>query len=117
MSTVTIDPGYGKTEEVDDQLSSNQQYPKVVGQLLYIAVNSGPDIAAAIFILSCKVSCPTLSDWNKLKRMARYVKGTVELKLRLSSYAGYADANWEECRNNRKSNSEYVFQYCGGTIS
>lgn len=55
--------------------------------------------------------------------MVRYLKGTADLKLRLSSsddssgLVGYADADWAECRSDRKSNSGYVFKYCGGTIS
>ncbi|XP_065082352.1 uncharacterized protein LOC135704777 [Ochlerotatus camptorhynchus] len=123
VSTVPIDPGYIKTEDNDGQLPNNQEYQKVVGQLLYIAVNSRPDIATAISILSRKVSYPTQRDWNELKRMVRYLKGTIDLKLRLSSsgdssgLVGYADADWAECRDDRKSNSGYVFKYCGGTIA
>ncbi|XP_055542533.1 uncharacterized protein LOC129728142 [Wyeomyia smithii] len=123
VSTVPIDPGYGNTEEDELLLPSNQQYQKVVGQLLYIAVNSRPDIAAAISILSRKVSCPTQRDRNELKRMVRYLKGTSGLKLRLSSRGdssaliGFADVDWAECRSDRKSNSGYIFKYSGGTIS
>lgn len=123
VSAIPLDVGYGKTEEEDDLLPNNQQYQKVVGQLLYIAVNSRPDIAAAISIMSRKVSCPTQQDWNELKRIVRYLKGTKDLKLTLSSSSdrsgltGYADADWAECRDDRKSNSGYVFKFCGGTIS
>ncbi|XP_055604760.1 uncharacterized protein LOC129752991 [Uranotaenia lowii] len=123
ISAVPLEPGYGKTEEKEVLLPNNRQYQKVVGQLLYIAVNSRPDIAAAISILSRKVSCPTERDWTELKRMVRYLKGTADLELRLSSsddssgLVGYADADWAECVSDRKSNSGYVFQYCGGTIS
>lgn len=122
-SSVPIDPGYCKIEEDSDLLPNNLEYQKVVGQLLYIAVNSRPDIAAAISILSRKVSCPTQRDWDELKRTVRYLKGTADMKLRLSSsgdssgLVGFADADWAECRTDRKSNSGYVFQYCGGTIS
>jgi len=30
---------------------------------------------------------------------------------------GYADANWAESKADRKSNSGYLFKYCGSTIS
>lgn len=92
----------------------------LVGQLLYITVNTRP---AAISIVSWKVSCPTQQDWTELKRIVRYLKGTVELKLRLSKHddhsalVGFADADWAENREDRKSNSGFIFKFNGGTIS
>lgn len=59
-----------------------------------------------------------------MKRVLKYLKGTSNYFLRLSNVNaehgilnGYADANWAEDRFDRKSNSGYVFQLNGGTIS
>lgn len=54
--------------------------------------------------------------------MLRYLKGSLHLKLHLSSkddneFYGYADANWAENRTDRKSNSGYFFKLHGGTIA
>jgi len=37
--------------------------------VLYIAVNTRPDISASVTILAQKVTKPTQEDWNKLKRI------------------------------------------------
>lgn len=121
-SKYPIDPGYGKSES--EKLMDNTQYQKLIGSLLYLSVNSRPDIAASVSILARKVSAPTQEDWTELKRVLKYLKGTSNYFLRLSDnnaerdvLRGYADANWAEDRQDRKSNSGYVFQINGGTIS
>lgn len=99
-------------------------YQKYIGCLLYIAVNSRPDISASISILARRVSNPTQYDWNEVKRVIRFLKGTKEIKLKLSSIEtndeicfGYADADWAEDREERKSNSGFIFKVYGGVIS
>lgn len=58
-----------------------------------------------------------------MKRVVKYLKGTVRLSLILGdgsdneSVIGFADANWAEDRIDRKSKSGYVFRLYGGTIS
>lgn len=96
---------------------------KLIGHLLYISVNTRPDVSAAIGILAQKVSKPTYEDWNQCKRILKYLKTTSNLKLLLSNknkdqqLIGYADANWAEERTDRKSNSGRIFFYNGGTIA
>lgn len=122
-SSIPLDPGYEKHADQGTPLPDNQVYQQIVGKLLYLAVNSRPDISASISILSRKTANPSQQDWNELKRVVRYLKGTCDMKLRLSNIGepselvGYADADWAECREDRKSNSGYIFQYNGGTIS
>lgn len=76
VSNIPLDPGYFKNE-YNKCLETNDQYRKAIGSLLYLAGNSRPDIALAISILSRKVSNPTQNDWNEVKRVMRYLKGTV----------------------------------------
>src|SRR6202012_5196075 len=63
-------------------------------------------------------------DWNQLKRVVRYLKGTINMKLKLSDIknnnnliVGYADADFAEDRITRKSNSGMVFFINGGVCS
>lgn len=69
-----------------------------------------------------KVTGPNQEDWNELKRVLKYLKGTASLSLHLgrvesnNGLIGYADANWAENRVDRKSNSGYVFKFFDGTI-
>lgn len=103
-------------------LENNTLYHELIGCLLYISINTRPDIAAVVSILSRHVSRPTESDWVELKRLIKYLIGTKDLKLKLESkktevLVGYADADWAQNRDDRKSNSGYIFKYRGACIS
>lgn len=119
-----MEVGYGKSDQVT-QLVNNTKYRKLIGHLLYIAINTRPDIAASVSILAQKVSSPTNEDWDQLKRVVKYLKGTAHMKLKLSNISGadhqeltgYADADWAENRLTRKSNSGQIFFVNGGTVS
>ncbi|XP_075158045.1 uncharacterized protein LOC142231315 [Haematobia irritans] len=78
----------------------------------------------AKFSLTLSKKQLTEEDWVELKRVLKYLKGTINHFLRLSNnncerdtLIGYADANWAEDKVDRKSNSGYVFQLNGGSIS
>lgn len=56
--------------------------------------------------------------------MLRYLKGTAEYCLMFNGYKtseveliGYTDADWGGDLNDRKSQSSYLFEVCGGLIS
>lgn len=124
-SSIPIQVGYGKSkrDNNDDLLLSNVQYQKLLGCLLYVSVNTRPDIAASISILAQKISKPTQADWNELKRVAKYLKGTADLKLTLAQrnfsgeiLIGYSDANWADNKNDRKSQSGHCFIVNGATV-
>lgn len=122
-SKFPLDPNYQKFENQGEPLPDNHEYQKVIGQLLYLSVNTRPDISAAVSILSRKTSAPTQMDWTELKRVIRYLKGTSGYRLRISrckdheGLIGFADADWAECSTDRKSNSGQIFKFNGGTIS
>lgn len=122
VSQIPMDVGYHKL--VGEPLTSNDEYRKIIGMLLYLSVNSRPDIAAAAAILSQKVSCPTLSDLNEAKRVVRYLNGTQNIKLKMGSsrtkhdnvYA-FSDSDWAEDRNDRKLNSGIICMFKGAAVS
>lgn len=124
-SNIPMQIGYDKekTGTDDDLLLSNAQYQRLIGCLLYVSVNTRPDVSASISILAQRVSKPRQKDWNELKRVLKYLKGTSTLKLALAAinYSGdllygYSDANWAENKFDRKSNSGHVFMVNGGTV-
>lgn len=121
-SKYPLDQGYYKIEN-SKLLANNDDYRKLIGMLLYLTTHTRPDIAAAVSILSQKVSKPNQTDMNEVKRIIRYLKGTQYLKLRLSYALGeqqlhsYSDANWAEDRENRKSNSGQFCSVNGGAVS
>mgnify|MGYP002654744487 CR=1 FL=1 len=116
-----LDIGYYK--QVGKELPNNDQYRKLIGMLLYVSTNTRPDIAASVAILSKKVEKPRDNDFNELKRIIRYLKGTRNLKLKLSvsnqisDVIAFSDANWAEDKTDRKSNSGFCIFLNGGLIS
>lgn len=123
-SEMALSPSYMKGGGNETILIDSSQYQKVIGCLLFVSVNSRPDVSASVSILARKVSKPTQEDWTELKRVMRYLKQTINFKLSLSNtetesfkFCGYADADWAESRLDRKSNSGYVFLLNGSAVS
>jgi hypothetical protein len=113
---------YLNIEGEENLLQSNEQYRQAVGALLYISTTTRPDITAATSILSRRISAPRQCDWTAVKRVIRYLKETINLKLKLEAgnelqLVGYVDADWAGDRSDRKSTSGYLFQLGGSTIS
>lgn len=119
-----MDQNYEKSVSTN-LLQDNSKYRQLIGRLLYISVNTRPDIAASVSILAQKVSTPSQEDWTQLKRVVKYLKSTADMKLKLSNIGiqensalhAYVDANWAEDRTTRKSNSGYVFLLNGAVVS
>lgn len=122
-SKMPMDVGYYRSRAGSPPMPNNKDYHCLVGALLYVAVNTRPDISASVFILSRRVSEPTEADWSELKRVVRYLVSTMNYKLNLScngvnpfKLIGYSDADWSSDTTDRKSNTGYVFQIGGATI-
>lgn len=125
-SSIPMRVDYGSTDNSGDDglLLSNSQYQKLIGCLLFLSVNTRPDISAAVSILAQKISHPHQEDWNELKRVVKYLKGTVNAKLVLGGFErnseflhGYADASFADRSLDRKSVSGTVFFVNGGLVS
>ncbi|XP_063786031.1 uncharacterized protein LOC134934538 [Pseudophryne corroboree] len=101
-------------------LQDNHQYRKVIGKLLYVTTITRPNITTVVAILSRKVSKPSQMDWNAVKRVICYLKGTISLGLRLPAsrkcnLIGYVD--WAGDSTDRKATSGYRFLLAEGLIS
>jgi hypothetical protein len=62
-------------------LPSDNQYQALVGSVIYLSINSRPDISHAVGILSRFMSCPTTTHWEASKHLLRYLKGSSTLAL------------------------------------
>ena len=89
-------------------------YREAIGSLLFLAVRTRPDIAVAVSILSKHVQCPRPCHWEGIKRVLRYLKGTMSMGL---TYNGedsspalkiYCDADWATDPEDRHSRSGVV---------
>ncbi|XP_054828536.1 uncharacterized protein LOC129325052 [Eublepharis macularius] len=94
-----MEVNYLKQQGNGELLPNNKQYREAFGKLLYISTLTSPDIAAAVGMLCRKSESPNKRDWNAVKRLAKYLNGTMHLKLKLPTshnprLVGYIDADW-----------------------
>ncbi|GAA5913710.1 hypothetical protein JCM5296_000009 [Sporobolomyces johnsonii] len=97
-------------------------YQSAVGSLQYAAQLSRPDIAAAVRAAAQKVAAPTEDDWIAVKRIFRYLSGTVDWGLVFKRGSGmdlvvYADASWADDQESRRSVGAFVVLVAGGAIT
>lgn len=97
---------------------------KLIGFLMYAMSCSRPDICVSISILSRYQSCASLDLWNALKRVLRYIKGTLNLclvytrsKNCVDIITGFVDSDWAGDRVDRKSTGGYIFKVLNCSIS
>ena len=94
-------------------------YRRLVGGLQYLSLTR-PDISFTVNKLSQFMYSPSETHWQALKRLLRYLKGTLSFGLHLCrrpSHRLYAfsDADWAGDRDDRKSTTGYVV-YLGGNL-
>lgn len=106
------------------------RYMALVGKLIYLAVNTRPDISHAVGILSRFMSCPTKTHWKAGMHVLQYLKGTPTLGL---TYKGplrtsnqgvktvscdmFSDANHAPLKDNRKSTTGALAIMQGAAVS
>ena len=96
-------------------------YRQAIGKLQYLAVSTRPDIAAALSRVARFVSNPGATHWAAVKRILRYLQGTLGAVLTFSGSRGstlkaYADADWAGELGGRKSTSGFSCQFGGGAV-
>lgn len=107
---------------IDKESMSHVPYQEAVGGLLYISQGSRPDITYAVHSVSRFNNEPGRPHWEAVKRILRYLKGTVDAKLMFtkasrSNIVGYCDADWARDLDERRSCTGYVFVKQGAPIS
>ncbi|GIL88635.1 hypothetical protein Vretifemale_16557 [Volvox reticuliferus] len=110
--------GIGVVEQ--EPFEDATKYRALVGGLMYLAVVTRPDIAQAVYRLARYMSKPVPAHWEAAKAVLRYVKGTATYGIvysRSEQLFGYADADWANDRDNRRSTTGYVFMMNGGAVS
>lgn len=106
-----------------DANECNEPYRQLIGCLMYAMLGSRPDLCASISYFSRYQCNPTAEQYSYLKRVLRYVKSTIDLKLIYKRnddtdiVRGYADADWASDTSDRKSITGYVFMVYGSTVS
>ena len=127
-------------DRVDSPLlndGAKEKYQSAVGMLLYLMHGSRPDISFAVIKLSQYSSCPRQFHWNGVKRIFKYVKGTIQQALCLGDLSSSDHSNDQSTTSkkvpttdlcayfdsahadnaNKKSTCGYIFLLFGGIIS
>ncbi|XP_021985727.1 uncharacterized mitochondrial protein AtMg00810-like [Helianthus annuus] len=96
-------------------------YRSIVGALQYLTITR-PDISYAVNQVSQYLHAPTTTHFQEVKRILRYLKGTLAFGLHYTrptttSLLGYSDADWARCLETRRSTYGYSIFLGGNLIS
>ena len=95
------------------------EYQRLVGKLIYLTITR-PDISYAVSIVSQFMHAPTLGHMHIVKRILRYLKGSVGRGLYMkkndnTAIMGYTDADWAGNSLDRKSTTGFC-TFVGGNL-
>ncbi|KAI3510913.1 hypothetical protein L1887_18051 [Cichorium endivia] len=101
--------------------SDPSHYRSLVGALQYLTITR-PDISYAVNQVSQFLQAPTVFHYQAVKRLLRYVKGTLSFGLTFSrptytKLVGYSDADWARCLETRRSTYGYSIFLGGNLVS
>jgi len=102
-------------------LNSDEKYDapcrNLIGSLMYLMLCTRPDLATSVNILSRYTNKNNIELWQCLKRILRYLKGNIDMKLIFKKnfdfehiFVGYVDSDWGGNENDRKSTTGYLFK-------
>lgn len=106
----------------ENSLVGKIPYQEAVGSLLYLTQSTRPDIVHAVNTVSRFNNKHSDEHWQAVKRIFRYLKGTINMKLRYSKAPdfkihAYSDADWGGDLEKRRSCTGYMISLCDLAIS
>ncbi|GAU37611.1 hypothetical protein TSUD_365320 [Trifolium subterraneum] len=112
--------------ELDDtgENVNSTLYRQMVGSLRYLC-NSRPDLSFAVGAVSRFVESPKQSHMVAVKRILRYVQGTMEFGVlfpnnisnSVNRLEGFSDSDWCGDHVDRRSTTGYIFKFLHAPIS
>lgn len=108
--------------ESEKQAMIDVPYRQAIGSLMFLAQITRPDISFPVNLLSRYCEAPGLAHWGAVKRILRYIRGTVNYKLVYDgkeddTLLGFSDSDWAADLDERRSTTGYLFTLCGAAIS
>eukprot|EP00252_Welwitschia_mirabilis_P004570 TRINITY_DN14889_c0_g1_i4.p1 TRINITY_DN14889_c0_g1~~TRINITY_DN14889_c0_g1_i4.p1 ORF type:complete len:342 (-),score=63.55 TRINITY_DN14889_c0_g1_i4:372-1256(-) len=106
-SNVPMSPNLRISKDVDSPNFDGTKYRSAVGSLLYLTATR-PDIQYAVGVVARFMSNPKEKHWNVVKKILRYVAGTLHFgllygKQESPTFHAYCDADWGGCLDTLKS--------------
>ena len=107
----------------------NLPYRRLLGQLLWLARCSRPEIMYPVVYLASFSNCYDNQHFSALKRILKYLHSTQHLKLKFQKSArnisdgggvplvAFSDSDWGTDRNDRRSFSGSIVYLCGNPLS
>ncbi|SPT15711.1 unnamed protein product [Triticum aestivum] len=94
-------------------------YRSIVGALQYLTLTR-PELLYAVEQVCLHMHAPCDAHWTAVKRVLRYIRGTMDLGLTLHAstaldITAYSDADWTGCPDTRRSTSGYCV-YLGPSL-
>ncbi|XP_028076389.1 uncharacterized protein LOC114278518 [Camellia sinensis] len=117
---LTVKTSYSPFSSSSDELpfSNPSLYMSIVGGLQYLTITR-PDLALVVNQACQHMHLPTNADFQAVKRLLRYVKGTLHHGLHFTagplSLHAFFDSNWAGDGVDRKSTSSYCV-YLGSNL-
>lgn len=104
-------------EELNSDEKVDAPCRNLVGCLMYVMLCTRPDLSTSVNILSRYVNKNNKELWVCLKRVLRYLKGSIEIKLTyirnkyVDILVGYVDSDWGGSdTKDRKSTTGFIFK-------
>ena len=95
-------------------------YRRAIGNLLYLANCTRPDLSFAVSFLGQFCEAPLKAHWVGVKHVLRYLKQTKELSLTYSKTNKppqyFCDADFSQNKYDRKSFSGFISLFAGGAV-
>jgi hypothetical protein len=124
--SLPMDPSFpfGRDTDTHPDISNLEtEYRKLIGELLYLAMYTCPDIALAIMKLSQHNANPKSRHYTAAKWVLRYLAGTLSYRVHYggtntdTTVHGFSDTDWAMSPEDRISITGYVWYFYGGPIS
>ena len=100
------------------------QFQQEIGSLIYLAINTRPDITMRVFQLARFMSNPSKIHFKNLDYLWGYLNSTIDFGLHYPinsasnlGLIGYSDADWGGDYPSRRSTTGYLFYLDNSLIS
>ena len=111
------------TQDKQSKSAAHVPFKEAIGALLFLAMVSRPDIAYAVGVLSRRAEKPTQADWNAVRRIFKYLKGSTKRGLyfrggrkRNMRLNAYSDSDFANDVQTRRSTTGYILKLNGNVI-
>lgn len=109
-------------ETKESQEDTKAPYKEAVGALMFLSNVSRPDISYATGKVARAAAKPTETNWMEVKRIFRYLKGTMDMSITFPKKEGicmkaYSDADYAGDETSRKSTTGSVITINDSPVS